>query len=207
MTRLTVTVAIPTIPGRAGSLARAVASVKAQQRQPDALLIELDRQRTGAAETRNRLLARVGTDLVAWLDDDDFLDPSHLKVCVRQFETCPGVDLVYPTPMMMGGLDPTATTYQGRFPVSPWRLRWSAESEWHIRTRGSFVPMTHVVRTESARKAGGFPAGTVLPDGRYRGEDEAYLIALLDAGAQFVHVDRKTWFWVVNPDSTAGKPL
>jgi hypothetical protein len=61
------------------------------------------------------------------------------------------------------------------------------------------------VRTETVRKAGGFPEGRTLPSGRYQGEDERYLINLLDAGATFEHLDQKTWFWFVNKRSTAGK--
>jgi glycosyltransferase involved in cell wall biosynthesis len=204
--RLTVSVAVPTIPGREALYRRAVASVHAQTRQPDRILVDRDEGRSGAAAARNRLLARVDTDLVAWLDDDDHLLPRHIDVLARTFEADPGVDLVYPVPVMEHGFDPTATTYQGMWPYSPWGLRWCPEFEEHIRVRGSFIPITHMVRAETARRAGGFPEGEVLPDGRYRGEDEGYLLNLLDAGARFHHVNCKTWIWFVNPSSTAGKP-
>jgi len=203
---LTVSVAIPTIPGREALLRRAVASVHAQERQADAILVERDAGRTGAAQARNRLLERCTTDVVAWLDDDDLLRPNHLKACLRVLTSSPGTDLVYPRPRMSGGQDPTATTYRGRFPVEPWGIRWQPELERHLRTHGSFIPMTHLVRTDAVRKAGGFPEGRTLPTGRYQGEDERYLIALLDTGARFGHLDAVTWTWTVNPDSTAGRP-
>lgn len=206
MTRLTVAVAIPTIPGREELLQRALTSVKAQRRKPDQLLIERDSERTGAWATRNRLLARVETDVVAWLDDDDTLRPHHLMACMRVLEQSAWrPDLVYPVPRMIGGKDPTAVTYQGQFPVSPWGLRWSPEFAGHLRHVGSFIPMTHLVRTDYVRRIEGFRPGYTVDGGRYRGEDEDYLIRLLDAGAIFEHLDAVTWNWHVHRAHTAGR--
>jgi glycosyltransferase involved in cell wall biosynthesis len=187
--RLTVAVCIPTIRGREEDLMRATLSVMEQERQPDQLIVELDENRTGAAATRNRMIAKVETDVIAWLDDDDHFGPSHLRACMRVMEQSPfHPDLVFPVPKMLNGRDPTAVTHAA-----------------HIRNVGSYIPITHLVRTEIVRKIGGFPEGETLPDGRYRGEDEAYLIKLLDAGAVFEHLDKSTWFWRTNPKSTAGR--
>ena len=202
---LTVAVCIPTIDGRERMLARAVASVNAQRRRPDQLLIERDTERTGAAATRNRLLARVETDVIAWLDDDDLLEPNHLIANMRVLRARPEVTLVYPRPRMVGGHDPTAVTYQGRFPTVPWGLRWCPEFEKHLRVLGSLTPSTHMVRPAAVRAGGGYPEGRPLLSGRYQGEDEAYLIALLDHGAVFEHLDAKTWKWVVHDRQTAGR--
>jgi len=209
MARLTVCVAVPTIPGRETDLERAVKSVHAQTRPPDQLLVERDSLRTGAAASRNRLLDRVETDLIAWLDDDDLLLPMHLRYCMRLFERQLGSlekapDLVYPIPRVIGR-DPTATTYQGHV-VGPWKLRFGPEQEAHLRRNGSFIPMTHLVRTDLVRAVGGFSEGYMVDEGRrYRGEDEDYLIKLLDAGAVFEHLPRKTWVWNAHPaTSTAG---
>lgn len=216
--KLTVSVCIPTIPGRGRLLQRALASVHAQRRQPEAVLIERDSARRGAAWARNRLLERVETDAVAWIDDDDEMGENHLSACMRVLEL-EDADLVYPVPRMIGGPDPTAVTWQGMFPVSPWGKRWCPEFAQHLRTLGSFIPMTHLVLADAVRRAGGFPEGRWIEaearrgDGvrmqgrRYQGEDERYLIALLDAGARFTHLDQKTWFWYVNPQSTAGRGL
>jgi glycosyltransferase involved in cell wall biosynthesis len=204
-----VAVVVPTIPGRERYLHRALASVHAQDRPPDQIVVERDDDRTGAAQTRNRALERVTADAVAWLDDDDQFKPNHLKVCGRVLHDHPETTLVYPRPVMhpVGSKDPTATRYQGVFPVSPWGLRWCPELADHLRNVGSFIPMTHLVRTAAVRDAGGFPEGRTLADGRYQGEDERYLISLLDHGAVFEHIARPTWWWTVNPRSTAGRGL
>jgi glycosyltransferase involved in cell wall biosynthesis len=212
--RLTVAVVIPTIPGRDAYLARARASVLKQIRKADQIVVERDSERTGAWATRNRALARVRTNVIAWLDDDDWLQPNHLKVCMRVLEQSPfKPDLVYPRPVMIGGMDPTAVTHQNVFPTHPWGLRFTQEHAEHIRQVGSFIPMTHLVRTDAVRAIGGFRPGRTLPDGRYRGEDEDYLIRLLDRAEEqgrrlqdtFEHVDRRTWYWQVHQQSTAGK--
>jgi glycosyltransferase involved in cell wall biosynthesis len=198
-------VVIPTIPGRERLLQRAIDSVHAQTRRPDQYVIERDSLRTGAAQSRNRAMQRVRTDVIAWLDDDDELLPHHIRTCLRVLEQDPSVDLVYPVPRMVGGRDPTAVTVQGQLRL-PWGVRFGPEQEAHLRRQGSFIPMTHLVRTDIVRRINGFPEGFRLPTGRYRGEDEAYLIKLLDAGAKFEHIDRKTWLWHAHPaTSTAGK--
>jgi glycosyltransferase involved in cell wall biosynthesis len=204
--RLTVAVVIPTIPSRESLLQRAVSSVHAQTRKVDQFVVERDSLRTGAAQSRNRAMQRVTADVIAWLDDDDEFLPHHIASCMRVLELDPSVGLVYPAPRMAGnGRDPTAVTYQGQIRL-PWGIRFGAEQEAHLRRQGSFIPMTHLVRTALVKQVNGFPEGFVLPDGRYRGEDEAYLIRLLDAGARFEHLDRKTWLWHAHPKtSTAGK--
>lgn len=204
MSRLSVAVVIATIPERRRQLAEAVASVTAQHRLPDELIIEADPERTGAAATRNRALAKVTADLVAWLDDDDLLLRNHVGALARVLEREPDVDLVYPRPRMLGGQDPTSVTVGGVW-TKPWGVPFGREQEQHLRHRGSFIPITHMVRTEAVRRAGGFPEGRTLPDGRYSGEDEQYLIALLDAGARFRHLDVETWQWRVWNGHTAGK--
>lgn len=204
MSRLSVAVVIATIPGREKQLHEAVESVTAQHRLPDEIIVEADPERTGAATTRNRALAKVTADLVAWLDDDDLLLRNHVAALARVLEHEPDVDLVYPRPRMLGGADPTAVTVGGIW-TKPWGIPFGREQEWHLRHRGSFIPITHMARTETVRRAGGFPEGRTLPGGRYSGEDEQMLIAMLDAGARFRHLDVETWVWRVWAGHTAGK--
>jgi glycosyltransferase involved in cell wall biosynthesis len=209
--RLTVAVVIPTIPGREAMLERALESVRAQTRRPDQVVVERDSLRTGADQARNRALERVTTDVIAWLDDDDQLLSGHLRACMRVLEQSPDKpDLVYPVPSVRGGQDPTAVSVQGQW-VSPWGVRFGPEQEAHLRRFGSFIPMTHLVRTDMVRRIGGFRPGLdVTTEGigrRYRGEDEDYLVRLLDAGARFEHLDAKTWTWNVHAGNTGGKGL
>jgi hypothetical protein len=201
---LTVAVVIPTIPGREALLRRALASVERQFRAPDQVVVEHDGERTGAAATRNRALAKVKCSVTAFLDDDDEFRRNHLSALMHVLDREPDVDLVYPRPVMVGGSDPTAVTVGGRW-TRPWGVRFGEEQARHLREKGSFIPITFACRTEVLRRAGGFPEGYTLPDGRYRGEDEAALIAMLDAGARFRHLDVPTWKWHCHQGHTAGK--
>lgn len=216
MGRLTVAVVIPTIPGREELMDRARLSALTQTRKPDQIVVERDSERTGAWASRNRALERVTADVIAWLDDDDTMKPNHLRTCMRVMEQSPfRPDLVYPQPIMVGGSDPTAVTHQGVFPTPPWGLRFTREHVAHIRHVGSFIPMTHLVRTDLVTRIGGFRPGYRVDEGRrYRGEDEDYLIRLLDDGEArrpgeliFEHVPVKTWYWHVHRSNTAGRGL
>jgi glycosyltransferase involved in cell wall biosynthesis len=155
MSRLTVAVVIPTIPGRKEMFERALESVQNQTRRPDEIIVETDAQRTGAAYTRNRALDRVESDVIMWLDDDDELLPNHVERLTRVLEKYDVIDLVYPIPEMIGGRDPTATSVNGIWQL-PWGVPFGAEQEYHLRNFGSFIPITHAVRTQTVNAAGGF---------------------------------------------------
>ncbi len=206
MTRLSVAVVIPTIPGREKLLSRALLSVETQRRMPDQLVVEHDTERTGAAPTRNRALARVRADVIAWLDDDDTLQPQHLMANMRVLERDPGVALVYPVPRMVGGRDPTAVSVGGQWQL-PWGVRFGPEQAEHLRRFGNFIPMTHLVRTEAVRAVGGFPIPGTPEWPRPDVEDWGYILRLLEAGYTFEHLDQKTWNWNASPNrgSTGGR--
>jgi len=204
--KLTVTVVVPTITGREKLLKRALRSVERQRRQPDALLVEHDVDRVGVAHMRNRALSKVDTDAVAWLDDDDELLPNHLKALMSILERRVSVDLVYPVPRMIGGDDPTATSLHGRW-VRPWGIPFGDEQARHLRRYGNFIPMTHVVKTDVVRKAGGFPIPGTPEWPRHNVEDWGYLIRLLDAGCRIHHLDITTWLWHVHDSHTGGEPV
>lgn len=207
--RLKVAVIVPTIPGRERLLSRALASVNRQTYRPTQVIVVHDAERTGAAHTRNRGLARVGIniDLIAWLDDDDEFMSHHIKVCVRAFDNDLGVDLVYPTPRLLppGTRDPTATSLNGNW-VLPWGIQFGLEQERHMRLHGNFIPITHLVRAEKVREVGGFPIPGTPEWPRPNVEDWGYMIRLLDAGARFHHVNRVTWLWHVHATHTGGEP-
>lgn len=184
---------------------RAIRSISAQTRPPEELVVEHDLGRTGAAQTRNRALARVNTDVVMWLDDDDELMPNHVEVLAGELERRRHVDLVYPTPRVVGGADPTAVSVDGVWRL-PWGVRFGPEQERHLRRMGSFIPITHAVRTHVVRRARGFPIPNTPEWPRPEVEDWGYLIRLLDAGARFHHVNVPTWVWHIHDAHTGGRP-
>lgn len=175
---MSITVIVPTIPGREEQFRRAVRSVSTQTLRSDYLAVAVDRKRDGAAATRNRALQRVDTDWVAFLDDDDELYPNHLRACARN-AALTGADLVYPWFDCDGGGDEI-----GMFgvPFDPVLLR-----------QRNYIPVTVLVRTELVREVGGF---VDHPD--VNGdpcEDWGLWLALLDAGAVFSHLPQRTWIW------------
>ena len=174
---MNVTLIIPTIPGREEQLRRAVESAQSQSRPADDILVYLDDEREGAGPTRNRALANVDTDWVAFLDDDDELKPNHLRACARH-AWLTGADIVYP------GYDTIGDDPIGCFgiPFDPVLLR-----------QRNYIPVTVLARTDLVRDVGGFRDH---PD-EYgeRCEDWGLWLALLDAGAKFSHLAQRTWIW------------
>lgn len=201
----TVTVVIPSIPGREELLARAVASVWAQTRKPDAVLLSPDPDRSGAAATRNRALAKVTTEWVGWLDDDDLLLPNHLSICLDHAAKT-GADLVYPGMEVVGGRDPLACPVNGIL-VNPYQVPFGPEQAQHLYEVGNFIPVTYVARTGLVRAAGGFPEPVADPSkgsGRVE-EDYGLLRTLLEMGAIFSHAPVKTWRYNFHSANTGGR--
>jgi glycosyltransferase involved in cell wall biosynthesis len=196
-----VTVAIPSIPGRSYSLSRAVESAATQTRPPDAIVVVMDHERNGAHWARNRALAMIDTEWVAWLDDDDILLPNHLEVCVSA-AIAGRADLVYPGMITEGGRDPLATPVNGRL-RDPFGVRFGPEQEHHLRTVGNFIPITNLVRAELVRQVGGFPKAR--SEEFAEEEDYGLLIRLLDAGARFVHAPVRTWRYRFHASNTGGR--
>ena len=181
-----VTVVTPTIPPRKAMLKRAMGSVIGQTRQPDAISIVFDHDRTGSAATRNRALDAASTEWIAFLDDDDQLLPNHLELLLDCAEQT-GADLVYPRPQA------TSTTPTLRFglPFDPDALR-----------HANYIPVTVLARTNLVIAAGGFqcPAG-------YDYDDWGLWLSMLNLGAEFVHLPQETWLWNGNPgQNTSGRP-
>jgi glycosyltransferase involved in cell wall biosynthesis len=179
-----ITVVIPTLPTRLDQLARALTSVEAQTLRAAAVVVEVDQAREGAAATRNRALAKVCTEWVAFLDDDDELYPDHLLRLAR-YARLSGVDVVYPG---WDGPDPTGMFGQ---PFDPVLLR-----------RANYIPVTVLARTQAVRDAGGFqphPDESGDPC-----EDWGLWLAMVDRGARFGHLPVRTWR--CNPGGTRGRP-
>lgn len=182
-----VTVVIPThLPRLSGGWTRrAVASVFSQTRPADALIVELDVNKEGSAVTRNRGLAKVTTEWVAFLDSDDQFKANHLERLLATAEET-GADVVYSAP-----------EWVGRDPVA---LRFGLPFDADALRQANYIPVTSLVRTELAWKSGGFtcPPGTVF-------DDWGFYLALLDLGAEFVHLPERTWVWNFHGSNTAGQ--
>jgi glycosyltransferase involved in cell wall biosynthesis len=190
---LSVTVVIPTIPPRAAMLEHAVASVAAQTVRAG-VLVEADPGRTGSAATRNRALARVRTEWLLFLDDDDALMPNAVQVLTEaQRET--GADVVSGAawiPQRPGHAEPVATPPPG----------WIAPETVTAR---SVLHVSSLVRTSLARQAGGFQfrqdpgTGMIL-------DDYGLYVAMAEAGARFWRVPETVLIWNWHGANTSGKP-
>ncbi len=165
-----VTVITPTVPERAELLAEAARSVTAQALAPRDHLIGVDLHRRGPAEIRNRLTRAADTDWVAFLDDDDLLDPNHLEVLAAHTDDA---DVVYP----WCRLDPPDAIgdqfYNNHFDRDA------------LRDRGIF-PVTVLARRDALLAAGGF-----RPTDRY--EDWGLWNRMADRDARFRCVPEPTW--------------
>lgn len=169
-----ITVCIPHLPVRSAMLARALESVARQTLAPTRIIVEPDPHSTGAAATRNRALAQVDTEYVAWLDDDDELYPHHLEVCLSSIETT-GADLVYPDYDINVAVD----------------------------HRPSFIQVTNLMRTEALVDVGGFPQ-PLTGAWPYMYEDWGMLARLLVKGYRFQHIPEVTWRYNIHQNSTSG---
>lgn len=207
---MTVTVCIPTIPPREELLNRALLSVTAQTRPPDEIIVELDTEATGAGPTRNRAWQRATSEWVAFLDDDDEFLPDHLEECLKHArrERC---DLVYPWFHLIGWPeatpsrpDPLAVAFNGvlRHPLG---VPFRREQELHMR-KHAFIPATVVVKRSFLEKVNGYPEPYTAEWRNFNGcEDWALLVRLLDAGAKFSHLPKRTWNCYYGT-GTAGAP-
>lgn len=191
-----VTVCTATIPPRRDLLGRAIASVAAQERLPDAHVIQVDLHRAGGPATLDSAIRAADTEFVAMLDDDDELLPNHLAVlCAVQEAT--GADLVYPhfrySNLTDGG---HLEQFRGR----PW-----SNGEPHQ------VPLTWLARRDLLLDVGGFSGGfdplsyNVDHVGNRIGYDFTLILKLVEQDAHIVHTPEVTWIYHVG-QSTLGMP-
>jgi len=185
-----ITVVVPSIPPRSKMLARAIDSILAQTRQPEFVIVAIDRDSEGAAFTRTRGLMQVATEWTAFLDDDDELLPNHLET----LEACAAdsrADMVFPWFLVVGGQDP--------FPQH-FGKQWD-------RNDPRQTTITFLVKTELAQRIGGFiePGDAGLDSaGNRAGEDFRFVIRLSDAGGKIVHVPQRTWIYHHHQSNTSG---
>jgi glycosyltransferase involved in cell wall biosynthesis len=169
-----VTVITPTRSGREVVLLEAVDSVQAQTHPAAAHFVGLDADRAGPAAMRNALLGEVLTPLVAFLDDDDLLDPAHLETLLSEMERS-GADVAW-----------SWHRTEGRTAVSTPRPRNDRDMRRYMRQGRNVIPVTVLARLDAINEAGGFQSAD-----RY--EDYSLWCRMLDLGARFSLVKRETW--------------
>lgn len=206
-----VTVCIPSIPPRNAMLRRAVASVLAQD-MPVGLSVYVDREKRGAAYARDRALAGAQTRWVAFLDDDDELDPDHVR---KLLSTAVAHDAgyvwsrfrignpMYSRPGEVAGV----VTLPGPAPLGAGTFQqWNEEQP-------AQTTVTTLVRRDIAVLAGGFQGkldhqapGSI--GGQRAGEDWLFTLACRDllTPAGMRHHPEVTWTWHHHGSNTSGRP-
>lgn len=190
----TITACIAAHPARFrnGKLQRALESVLAQERQPDEIVIINDIEGRSAAWTRQRVLDRVGTDRLAWLDSDDEWLPMHLRKCEEVMDAT-GAVFVYPW-----------MTADSNDPLGHFGIPFNPATPHH-------TTITFMVETALAKEVG-FAADylTVTPERRHGGEDWLHIVGLcqlaVQRGLKMVHLAERTWRYHVDGNNTSGLP-
>lgn len=187
-----VSVVIPTHPARIsnGMTKRAFGSALLQAYTPDEVIVEIDKQRAGAAVTRNRGLQQVSSEWVAFLDSDDQLKKNHLEVLVNAaLET--GADYLYTW------YEPIGFAYD---PLPHFGKVFDPE-------RPTQTTITTLVRAELAKEIGfrDVTPGKLI-DGQRYGEDFQFTVECIAAGATILHIPQRTWLWNAHGANTSGLP-
>lgn len=190
-----VTIVTPHIPIRPNALARAIKSAALQTVKPAAFSIVTDVHREGSAITRNIALAAAQTTWVAFLDDDDVLDPHHLETLLNGARDS-GADVVYSGCRVIDGRG-------NRVPIREEWGRFNLPFDAQLLRETSWLPVTSLVRTGLAKQALFGPPAT-HPTSPY--DDWGFYVRLLDNGAWFHHVPEVTWTWYHHGRNTSGDP-
>lgn len=181
-----VCVVIPHLPERERSIEyiEAVRSVNEQTRRPDQFIIESDPAHTGCAATQNRALAKVTTEWIALLGDDDWLLPHHLEVLMAHAGEA---DVIWPDCRSVG---------------AEWNFCREFDAEW-LRHDNYIPGGGSLIRTSAARSVGGWcqPGD---PD-FHKYEDWIMWRRLLDVGFTFKHIHEVTWNYRFHNGQTAGQ--
>jgi glycosyltransferase involved in cell wall biosynthesis len=200
---MSVCVAIPSIPTRREQLQRAVASVLAQTVPVDQISVSVDNDRIGSSRNRNRAAFAADTEWVAFLDDDDEMDPNHIEVCLRHAEKT-GADLVFPWHRILRYGNPLPDLFPHRG-IADDKIVPELQ-------KSNFIPITVLVRTSVLREVGGFPDPESDEWPLSSGTDYGCWKRIMRTGAKFSHINEVTWTWhhwgwgkPGQPGNTSGK--
>jgi len=161
----------PTIEGREHLLLECAASVAAQT-VSCSHHVYLDTERIGPAIIRNTIMVRLSCEYVAFLDDDDLIDPDHIEQLSYAMEA--GADLAF-------------SWYRSKGAPETERVQQWDDYAWGVMLGGrNLVPVTVMARREAILDSGGFD-----PADRY--EDYSLWMRMLERGYYFHVVPRETW--------------
>lgn len=161
-----ITVITPTLPERTEFLADLADDLAAQTFIDWTWFVRPDLDGRGPAPIRNELAAQSTGDWLAFIDDDDRVDPNHLQVL---FDAAGDADVIY-----------TRCRVEGR--------DWQPEHDCTHRSLETFntIPVTTLVRRTAFLTVGGFPLGVH--------EEDWHLWRNLQAeGAVFRCIHETTW--------------
>lgn len=162
----------PTIEGREELLAEAAVSVD-QQTVGVTHHIIMDICGSGPAELRNLVLERVESDWVAFLDDDDLLDPDHIETLAGAIND-QDADLAFSWYRSQGA------------PETERVHEWDDYALGVMLSGRNLIPVTVLARRQAILDAGGFNY-----EDRY--EDHQLWLRMLRNGCRFAVVPRETW--------------
>jgi len=166
----------PTIEGREHLLLECAESVR-QQTVACSHHVYLDTDRVGPAIIRNTIMVRLSCEYVAFVDDDDLIDPDHIETLLApmlMFEGCYHPDLVF-------------SWYRAKGAPETERVYEFNDYAYGVMLGGrNLIPVTVVARREAVLEAGGF-----WPEDRY--EDYSLWMRMLERGSTFAVVPRETW--------------
>lgn len=205
-----VTVVIPTLPERKNLLANALRSVHSQTYTPFTTLVEVAEDEDDASATRNRAILKVRTPWIAFLDDDDELEPEHLKVLIDGAKDS-GADVVYPWFKILRDngeiaiVDDRLWTEVDGMHRHGFGLHLTQEQMKKAMARNCFVHLCALVRTDLAQKVR-FPKVDSKEWPHPHSEDWGFWLRALDHGASFHHVAQRTWHWRQWNGQTSGQP-
>jgi glycosyltransferase involved in cell wall biosynthesis len=197
-----ITVVVPSHPARGDAddpqslLGQAVASCFKQTLRAR-LIITMDRDREGAAVTRQRGLDLVTTPWTAFLDSDDMFMPEHLEALAGHAEET-GADYVYSWFKVLTG-DGQILEYDPVFPPGHYLDPWDPAAPRQ-------TTITVLVRTELAKRVGFVTApegGEVA--GQRAGEDWDFTLGCNRLG-RISHLVQKTWWWRHHGLNSSGMP-
>jgi glycosyltransferase involved in cell wall biosynthesis len=175
-----VDVITPTMPKRAALLAEARESVARQTFRDVGHLVSVDEYRIGAGALRNAMISRSDAPWLAFLDDDDLLDPQWIEWHLEA-ATASGADVVH-----------APCRYP---PRAEWRPAIAAFNLERLRREGNYIPMTALVRRTMFDAADGFRPGILC-------EDYALWLAMHATGATFEYIPWACWTYRLHGRST-----